>query len=99
MSAAEQQTNHALRILDGDLRSGRTTLDDYRRHRRHLLARLRESLDATLDITLRRPAPPITTVTAEIPTSRVAIGISVWALLLLLLAGGVWAFLSLTVDA
>ena len=99
MSAAEQQTNHALRILDGDLRSGRTTLDDYRRHRRRLLARLRESLDATLDITLRRPAPPIPASTAETPTNRMAIGIAIWALLLLLLAGCAWAFLSLTVDA
>ena len=99
MSAAERQTNHALRLLDGDLRSGRTTLDDYRRHRRHLLARLRESLDATLDITLRRPAPPITAVRAETPTNRMAIGIAIWALLLLLLAGCAWAFLSLTVDA
>lgn len=99
MSAAERQTNHALRLLDGDLRSGRTTLDDYRRHRRHLLARLRESLDATLDITLRRPAPPPPASTAKQSTGRVAIGIAVWTLLLLLLAGGVWAFLSLTVDA
>ncbi|KAF1009014.1 MAG: hypothetical protein GAK28_00647 [Luteibacter sp.] len=100
MSGAEQRTNRALRLLDGDLRSGRTTLDDYRRHRRHLLARLRASLDATLDITLRRPAPTAPFVIDRPPSpERPALrNIAAWTLLLVTLAVSAWAVLSLVVS-
>jgi hypothetical protein len=98
MSLLEQRTNHALRALDDDLRTGRTSVEDYRAHRRHLFQRLRAGLETTRDITVRRPTPPTVAAPSDRGSASSAAGamhppgmragaVVVWTLLLILLAG------------
>lgn len=101
MSPLEERTNHALRMLDDDLRAGRTSREDYRRHRRQLFQHLRAGLATTPDVTVRRPTPrsvPQTPLVAPTGMARDADraghrghrlrtgAVATWTFLLLLLA-------------